>query len=244
MHRDEQSVLDIADSIQLIIEYVSDWDVFIQSMRDQDAVMRRLIIIGEATKRLSTVTELKAEKKIWTDEEFMALPQDGHRYETVKGELIDMGNSGALHGYVCSLLLTALVGYIFPKKLGIVLDSSTAFKMRSGNKRSPDISFFAKERLQGMSELPTGFLDGAPDLAVEVLSPGNTIEEIHDKLVEYFENGTRLIWVIHPSEHFVLVYRSAQEPDRLLKSVDSLDGEDVIPEFTFPVADLFQKLSF
>jgi Uma2 family endonuclease len=194
-----------------------------------------------ATENLTIGT---SDQKDWTDEAFMALPDDGHRYEIVNGELIDMGNSGALHGYLCSLLLAALMGYILPKKLGVILDSSTAFKLKSGNKRSPDIAFFAKERLQGMTELPTGFLEGAPDLAVEVLSPGNTVEEIHDKLVEYFENGTRLAWVIHPSEKYVLVYRSAQEPDRLLKSVDSLDGEDVIPGFTLPVADLFQKLSF
>jgi Uma2 family endonuclease len=193
---------------------------------------------------VSTATELKTDKKVWTDEEFMALPKDGHRYEIVNGELVDMGNSGALHGYVCILLVAALANHVLPKKLGIILDSSTAFKMKNGDRRSPDISFFAKERLQGLTELPTGFLEGAPDLAVEVLSPGNTVEEIHDKLVEYFENGTRLAWIIHPSEHYILVYRCAQEPDRLLKSVDALDGEEVIPGFTFPVADLFQKLSF
>jgi Uma2 family endonuclease len=184
------------------------------------------------------------EKKAWSDEAFMALPDDGHHYEIVNGELIDMGNSGALHGYVCSLLLAALMSYILPKKLGVILDSSTAFKMKNGNKRSPDISFFAKERLQGMTELPSGFLEGAPDLAVEVLSPGNTIEEIDEKIAEYFENDAQLVWVISPTQHYILVYRSTQEPDRLLKSADSLDGEDVIPGFTLPVADLFQKLSF
>jgi Uma2 family endonuclease len=198
--------------------------------------LRRLLV--------SILTEPKTEKKVWTDAEFMALPKDGHRYEIVNGELLDVGNSGALHGYVCSLLLAAMTSYCLSKKLGVVLDSSTAFKMKNGNRRSPDVSFFAKERLQGMSELPSGFLDGAPDLAAKVLSSGNTVEEIHGKLVDYFENGTRLAWIIHPSEHFVLVYRSAQEPDRLLKSVHSLDGEDVIPGFTLPVADLFQKLSF
>jgi len=182
--------------------------------------------------------------KIWTDEEFMALPDDGHHYEIINGELIDMGNSGALHGYVCSLALAALAGYILPKKLGVILDSSTAFKMKNGNKRSPDIAFFAKERLQGMAVLPSGYLEGAPDLAVEVLSPGNTVEEIEDKLTEYFENGSRLVWVIHPTQHYVLVYRSAQEPDRLLKEKDSLDGEEVIPGFTLAIADLFQKLDF
>jgi len=192
---------------------------------------------------VSTAIELKTDKKLWTDEEFMALPNDGHRYEIVNGELIDMGNSGALHGYVCSTLMILLGGYVRIQKLGAMFDSSTAFNMKNGNKRSPDISFFAKERLQGITELPA-FLEGAPDLAIEVLSPGNTVEEIHDKLVEYFENGTRLAWVIHPSEHYILVYRCAQEPDRLLKSVDALDGEDIIPGFTLPVADLFQKLSF
>lgn len=110
-------------------------------------------------------------KRAWTAEEFMALSREGHRYEIVDGKPIDMGSAGALHGYVCSLLLAALTPYVLSNKLGIVLDSSTAFKMKSGNWRSPDISFFAKERLQGMAELPTGFLEGAPDLAVEVLSP-------------------------------------------------------------------------
>lgn len=184
------------------------------------------------------------EKKIWTDEEFMALSQDGHRYEIVNGELIDMGNSGAKHGYIAIILSSALFAVVIAQKLGALFDSSTAFKMKSGNKRSPDISFFAKERLQGLEELPTGFLEGAPDLAIEVLSPGNTIEEIDDKLVEYFENGARLVWVINPNQHYVLVYRSAQEPDRLLKRSDSLDGEDVVPSFSLPVADLFQRLSF
>jgi len=182
--------------------------------------------------------------KTWTDEEFMALPDDGHHYEIINGELIDMGNSGALHGYVCSLALAALAGYILPKKLGVILDSSTAFKMKNGNKRSPDIAFFAKERLQGMAVLPSGYLEGAPDLAVEVLSPGNTVEEIDDKLIEYFENGSRLVWVINPIQHYILVYRSAQEPDRLLKGKDSLDGEEVIPGFTLSIADLFQQLDF
>ncbi|NEQ99411.1 MAG: Uma2 family endonuclease [Cyanothece sp. SIO2G6] len=193
---------------------------------------------------MSTATEVITEKKVWTDEEFMALPQDGHRYEIVNGALVDMGNSGALHGHIAIVISSALFAVVNAQKLGALFDSSTAFKMNNGNKRSPDISFFAKERLQGMTELPTGFLEGAPDLAVEILSPGNTVEEIEEKITEYFDNDARLVWVISPTQHYILVYRCAQEPDRLLKSVDSLDGEEVIPGFTLPVADLFQKLSF
>ncbi len=197
---------------------------------------------------MPTATEIIAQKKVWTDEEFMTLPQEGHHYEIVNGDLIEMGNSGALHGYVCSTLMILLGSYIRTHQLGAMFDSSTAFTMKSGNKRSPDLSFFAKARLQStlqnIKELPLGFLKGAPDLAVEVLSPGHTVEEMHDKLVEYFENGTRLAWIIHPNEHYILVYRSAQEPDRLLKTIDALDGEEVIPGFTLPVADLFQTLFF
>ncbi|OCQ95974.1 hypothetical protein BCD67_23065 [Oscillatoriales cyanobacterium USR001] len=188
--------------------------------------------------------ETPPEKKIWTDAEFMALNRDGHRYEIVNGELIDMGNSGAKHGYVCSILMILLGGYVRLQKLGAMFDSSTAFKMKSGNKRSPDISFMAKDRLQGLDDLPDGFLEGAPDLAVEILSPSNTLEEIDQKIREYFENGSRLVWVINPKQKYILVYRNGQEPERLVKSNDSLEGEEIVPGFNLSVAELFQKLAF
>lgn len=198
-------------------------------------------LIGSA---IENVTSPSTQRKTWTDAEFMALPDDGHHYEIINGELIDMGNSGALHSYVAIVLSSALFTVVSFQKLGAMFDSSTAFKMKNGNKRSPDISFFAKERLQGITTLPSGYLEGAPDLVVEVLSPGNTVEEIDHKLGEYFENGTRLAWVINPYQHYVLVYRSVQEPERLVRSIDSLEGEDVVPGFSLPVADLFQSLSF
>ncbi len=176
----------------------------------------------------------------------MASLRSGDRaivYEIVNGELIDMGNWSTKHGYM-AIIQSAAFNCVSTRKLGAMFDSSTAFKMKSGNKRSPDISFMAKERLQGLDELPDGFLEGAPDLGVEILSPGNTVAEIHDKLVEYFENGARLGWVIHPQEGYVLVYRSSQELDRLLKSTDSLDGEEIVPGFTLRIAEFFQKLAF
>lgn len=198
----------------------------------------------QSTSQSITENAANSPAQVWTDEAFMALSQDGHRYELVDGQLVDMGNSGAKHGYIAIVLSSALFAVVMAQKLGALFDSSTAFKMKNGNKRSPDISFFAKHRLQTFEDLPLGFLEGAPDLAIEILSPANTIEEIDTKLIEYFENGSRLVWVISPTQRYVLVYRSAQEPDRLLKSSDFLDGEDVIPGFTLPVANLFQRLTF
>ena len=185
-----------------------------------------------------------SEKKILTDEEYMALPAgNGSHYELVNGELVDMGNSGVEHGNIGIFLGGAIEFYARSKKLGVTCDSSTAFNMKSGNKRSPDVSFINKTRLQGLKRLPKQFLQGAPDLAVEVISPNNTFEELHKKIVEYFDNGCQLVWVINPDEQFVLVYHYYQ-PDKLLRITDSLDGEDVLPGFVLPIADLFVELNF
>jgi len=183
------------------------------------------------------------EPKIWTDEAFMALPDEGGRYELVNGEVVNIGNSGMEHGYIGMFLGGAIEIYVRSRKLGVTCDSSTAFTMKSGNRRSPDVSFVARDRLKGLKRLPKGYFRGAPDLAVEVISPSNTFEEIHNKLVEYFENGCRLAWVVHPDEQWVLVYRQPH-PDRLVKVSDRLEGEDVIPDFSLPVADLFAELDF
>ena len=178
-----------------------------------------------------------------TDEQFMALPEDDNLYEYVNGELIVVANSGVEHGYLALTLGYFLTGFVRSHRLGVTCDSSTAFKMKTGNKRSPDLAFIAKERLQGLKRLPKGFFEGAPDLAVEIISPNNTFAEIHNKLVEYFENGTRLVWVILPDEECVLVYHQPK-PSKLLQVEDSLDGEAVITGFQLPLMELFQELSF
>jgi Uma2 family endonuclease len=178
-----------------------------------------------------------------TDEQFMALPEDDNLYEYVNGELIVVANSGVEHGYLALTLGYFLTGFVRSHRLGVTCDSSTAFKMKTGNKRSPDLAFIAKERLQGLKRLPKGFFEGAPDLAVEIISPNNTFAEIHNKLVEYFENGTRLVWVILPDEESVLVYHQPK-PSKLLQVEDNLDGEAVITGFQLPLMELFQELSF
>ena len=108
---------------------------------------------------------------------------------------------------------------------------------------SPDVSFIAKERLQGAKRAPKKFFDGAPDLAVKILSPSDTIEKLHEKIVEYFDNGAKLIWVLNLEEQIVLVYHTPQ-PDKLLRTNDELDGEDVVPGFSMPVSELFAELEF
>jgi len=200
----------------------------------------------EALERLAkepTESSATASGKIWTDEEFMALPDDGNRYEVVNGELIAVGSASARHGYYVSLIHIILGAYVHSQKIGFTFDSDTSFKMKSGNRRSPDCSFFSKERLRSLGGIPKGYIEGSPDLVVEVLSEVNTVGEIHNKIVEYFENGSRLVWLIHPEEKYVLVYRQP-EPTALKRPGDILEGEEVIPGFTLDLSEFFAEPEF
>jgi Uma2 family endonuclease len=100
------------------------------------------------------------------------------------------------------------------------------------------VSFVDTNRLEEMIRDPKGFLHGAPDLAIEILSPSNTIQAMKKKADEYFENDTRLVWVVAPEDRTVVVLRP-DGSERVLTVTDSLDGEDVIPGFSLVVGELF-----
>ena len=180
--------------------------------------------------------------KVWTDEELLALPKDGNKYEVMKG-ILTMGPAGFKHEYIGVRLIFALENFLRLHKLGVVLGSSLGCWMENGDILSPDVSNIAKGRLKGQKHPMVGFFDGAPDLAVEVLSPSERDRVRYDKLVDYFANGSRLVWVINPKQKVVLVYHSPQTYD-LLQEGDVISGETVVPGFTLPVAELFAEPSF
>jgi Uma2 family endonuclease len=106
--------------------------------------------------------------------------------------------------------------------------------------RAPDVAFVATERLE--NRIPfSGFFNGSPDLAVEVLSPSDRWHDISEKVAEYLAAGCRLVWVVHPFERRVYVYRP-NLPVRVLERDDELSGEDVLPGFAIRVADIFASL--
>ncbi len=100
--------------------------------------------------------------------------------------------------------------------------------------RGPDISFWSAERLK---EVPVGYIEIAPDLLVEVLSPSNTSAQIRRKLQEYFVKGVRLVWVVAPEDRTITIYRTADE-GRLLHETAKMTGEDALPGFECRVTDL------
>lgn len=182
------------------------------------------------------------QNKIWTDDELLVLPNDGNKHEVIKRALI-VSPAGIEHEDIGVRLILTLGAFVKAHKLGIVVGSSAGFWMKNRDFLSPDVSFIAKERLQGYKRPPKKFFDGAPDLAIEVLSPSDTIEALHDKIVDYFDNGSKVVWVINPEERIALVYHSSQ-PDQLLRAEDKLSGEDVVPGFSLPVHELFADFDF
>jgi Uma2 family endonuclease len=185
---------------------------------------------------------MESAAKVWTDGELMALPKDGYKRELLHGEII-MSPAGSEHGRISFLIAAAIDRHASRHGLGLVLDSSTGFRLTPDDLLSPDAAFVAKARLAGMKRLPRGFFPGVPDLVVEVLSASDTPGRIHEKLTRYFAHGCRLIWVVNPAERNALVYRTP-EADRLVRVTDALDGEDVLPGFRLPLAELFAELSF
>jgi Uma2 family endonuclease len=148
----------------------------------------------------------------------------------------------SFHGDICTRLSSALLAFAEARRLGAVWDSSTGFRMNNLNVRAPDVSFVCRARLkaEGFRRSTRRFFPGAPDLAVEILSLNNTRKEIDERLKDFFSSGTRLAWIIDPEAQRVEVCRSLNE--RRLAAIGSfLEGEDLLPGFRYPIADLFKE---
>src|SRR6266567_3317983 len=111
---------------------------------------------------------LEPAKKVWTEAEIEALPEDGYLHEIVDGELVMSPKNNFFHGRICMRLSAALDRFATDRRLGVVLDSSTGFWMHNRNCRAPDISYISKQRLAQASFSPRArrFFPGAPDLAI------------------------------------------------------------------------------
>ena len=173
----------------------------------------------------------------------MALPQNGKRYELRKGELVSMSPAGAQHGEIAVRLVRTVSAFVEKKRLGNVYDSSTGFRLSPDICYAPDISFVRNNRLRQLRVEPEKYLQGAPDLAAEVLSPTDSLREISEKVKDYFQHGTSLAWIIDPRQRLVRIYR---EPVRfaILRGNSFLTGHDVLLGFRYSLRRLFADPAF
>ncbi len=175
-----------------------------------------------------------------TAEELSQRPDDGFRYELVKGELKKMAPAGYKHGRMAMLLAIPLGTYILKNNLGMVYAAETGFTIARDpdTVRAPDVSFVRREVIEKLGEPDEAYWPGAPDLAVEVISPNDTYTEVEEKVFDWIEAGTRMVIVVNPRKKAVTVYRSFTDV-KVLTENDTLDGADVIPGWQIAVKDLF-----
>ena len=168
------------------------------------------------------------------------LNAEGKRCELVKGELIVMAPAGGRHGRIANKIAFLVTKVTEAGRLGDVFAAETGFVLQRDpdTVRAPDVSFVSKERM-GTDEIPAGFLELAPDLAVEVVSPNDSAPTVQSKVEDWLEAGTRLIWVVYPDTRSVTVYRSLHEAEVLSES-DTLDGAPVFLDFSVTVRNLFE----
>lgn len=163
-------------------------------------------------------------------------------YEVIDGRIVEKPVMGIYQVLVASELIRLMNTSAGMDRLGRVV-SEMLFVVDPTRKlkRRPDVAFVSYERWPRRSPSPTGdALEVVPDLAVEVISPSNTADEVVDKLDEYFRAGGRLVWVIYPVSRKIYVYTSPIAV-RILQPGDDLDGGPVIPGFRVPVKSLFDE---
>lgn len=173
-----------------------------------------------------------------TAEELLTMPDDGMRHELVRGELTTMAPAGWEHGVVSARVVELLSSFVRAKGLGVVLTTDTGFTIERepDTVRAPDAAFVRADRVPAPEDR-RGFAELAPDLVVEVVSPNDRWTEVTDKALMWLDAGVRLVWVVDPAKRLVVVHR--ERGDDRLRGDAVLDGEDVLPGFRLPLADLF-----
>lgn len=163
--------------------------------------------------------------------------------ELVDGFLVEKA-LGFRESLLASLLIHHLTNFVLPRKLGLVGAPDAIMRLRPGLLRLPDVSFISWDRLLATGAHTRKVAPLAPELAVEVLSEGNTRTEIDQKRRELFAAGTQIFWVIDPKTRTAEVFDDPARPNQMTPSreADALDGGTVLPGFRLPLADLFNDL--
>jgi len=169
-----------------------------------------------------------------TPEEFAALPDDENRYEYINGEARAMSPAGGHHGGIATRLIVLLGNALMPTDH--IFDFSTGYRLPGGNVLSPDVSVILAGRLPGEEE-PVGFVEVAPDLAVEIASPSDPYTYLQEKTRAYLDWGVKAVWIVDPELRQVMVH-TAEQIVRV-HGEESLDGGDAVPNFRADLADVF-----
>ena len=192
---------------------------------------------------MATAAHTPTTPRLKKAEELTDLPDDV-RAELVDGVMLMVPLASGAHGWMATEISYAIRAWIGDRPLGRVFDSSTGFILRRDPDvlRAPDVAFVSADRLRELP--PRGFLELAPDLAVEILSPSNGYVAMSRKIADYLRAGVRLVWVLDPETRTAAVYDGGERAlPRWLEPHEALDGGAVLPGFTVPLARCFAGLA-
>lgn len=169
-----------------------------------------------------------------TADELIRLPDDGSRYELVRGELRKMSPTGLEHGWISALIVRHLLNHVTNHKLGLVTTAETGFRVSrfADTVLAPDVSFLSTARVVMTKE----FFEGPPDVAFEVVSPNDRYTEVQAKTAEWLRAGTLAVVIVDPETKSARIERSGSTVD----VIDVIAIDDVIPGWRLPLDELFE----
>jgi Uma2 family endonuclease len=179
-----------------------------------------------------------------TVEELSQFPNDGMRRELRRGDLITMPPLGFEHGRISARIVAKLFIHAEGQNLGLVISNDSGFLLEENPDTvlAPDVAFISHTKLSRMVKR-RGYHLGPPDLAVEVVSPSDRLNEVHDKAREFVGFGAADAWVVNPRDRSITIYAQDAEPVRL-ESGDTLRDRNVLPGFECGVSDLIGTMLF
>lgn len=176
---------------------------------------------------------------LMTAEELMHLPRGYYRAELINGEFITMPLPKVPHGRAATRLGGPLVQFVEDHDLGEAYIGDVGYQLtwNPDTVLGPDISFISKQRLKEMGEVE-GYGQGPPDLAVEVLSPGDRRGKVNKKISLWLRSGTKQLWIVDPKHRTVVIYRSEVDTTTFSGS-DYLESQDLFPGFRLSLDRIF-----
>jgi Uma2 family endonuclease len=174
-----------------------------------------------------------------TADDLYRMPDDGLRYELVRGELRQLAPAGNEHGEVTVRITWRLAQYAETNRLGVVFAAETGFRIGTDpdTVRAPDVAFITQARIEQVGRVE-GYWPGVPDLVVEVVSPNDRYTEVEEKTTDWLAAGARMVLVVNPRKQIVTVYR-AMNDITILTANETLSGGDVVSGWEVKVSDLF-----
>ena len=178
--------------------------------------------------------------RLMTADELLEMPDDGFRYELVRGELAKMAPTKNYHGEIAAYLAGTLIPHVRGNRLGKVYIADVGFLLAEepAHVRVPDVGFVRRDNVERLGR-PDSLWPEAPDLAIEVISPSDRYSDVEEKVFDYLEAGTQMVILAESRTRTVKVYRSPTDVV-VLTEADMLDGGDVVPGWRMPVSEIFE----